>query len=65
MKPDFADLMPGLRDSGHRSVLVAPVQFLDEDALFAFKHDGRDLTPEHGWPLRLIVPKLYAWKSAS
>jgi ferrochelatase len=28
MKPDFADLMPGLRDSGHRSVLVAPVQFL-------------------------------------
>jgi DMSO/TMAO reductase YedYZ molybdopterin-dependent catalytic subunit len=39
-------------------------EFLDEDALFAFKHDGRDLTPEHGWPLRLIVPKLYAWKSA-
>ena len=28
MKPDFADLMPALRESGHRSVLVAPVQFL-------------------------------------
>ncbi len=28
MKPDFADLMPELRASGHRSVLVAPVQFL-------------------------------------
>jgi ferrochelatase len=28
MKPDFADLMPTLRDAGHRSVLVAPVQFL-------------------------------------
>jgi protoporphyrin/coproporphyrin ferrochelatase len=28
MKPDFADLLPELRDSGHRSVLVAPVQFL-------------------------------------
>jgi protoporphyrin/coproporphyrin ferrochelatase len=28
MKPDFADLMPALRCDGHRSVLVAPVQFL-------------------------------------
>ena len=28
MKPDFADLMPALRDAGNRSVLVAPVQFL-------------------------------------
>jgi ferrochelatase len=28
MKPDFADLMPQLAAAGHRSVLVAPVQFL-------------------------------------
>ena len=28
MKPDFADLMPELAAAGHRSVLVAPVQFL-------------------------------------
>ena len=28
MKPDFADLLPTLRSDGHRSVLVAPVQFL-------------------------------------
>jgi ferrochelatase len=28
MKPDFADLVPELRGSGHRSVLVAPIQFL-------------------------------------
>ena len=28
MKPDFTDLMPVLRDAGHRSVLIAPVQFL-------------------------------------
>jgi ferrochelatase len=28
MKPDFADLMPGIAAAGHRSVLVAPVQFL-------------------------------------
>jgi ferrochelatase len=28
MKPDFADLLPELRNAGHRSVLVAPIQFL-------------------------------------
>ncbi len=28
MKPDFSDLLPELRADGHRSVLVAPVQFL-------------------------------------
>jgi ferrochelatase len=28
MKPDFADLMPTLRAAGHRSVLIAPIQFL-------------------------------------
>ena len=28
MKPDFADLLPQLRAAGHRSVLVAPIQFL-------------------------------------
>ena len=28
MKPDFADLVPQLRDAGHTSVLVAPIQFL-------------------------------------
>jgi DMSO/TMAO reductase YedYZ molybdopterin-dependent catalytic subunit len=39
-------------------------QLLDDDVLFAHRHDGRDLEPDHGWPLRLVVPKLYAWKSA-
>jgi DMSO/TMAO reductase YedYZ molybdopterin-dependent catalytic subunit len=38
--------------------------FLAEDALVAFLHDGQPLTEEHGWPARLIVPQLYAWKSA-
>jgi DMSO/TMAO reductase YedYZ molybdopterin-dependent catalytic subunit len=37
---------------------------MDEDVLFAWSHDGEPLTPEHGGPLRLVVPKLYAWKSA-
>jgi DMSO/TMAO reductase YedYZ molybdopterin-dependent catalytic subunit len=37
---------------------------LDRDeVLLATHHDGEPLTPEHGYPLRLIVPHLYAWKS--
>ena len=28
------------------------------------KHNGQDLTPDHGYPVRLVVPRLYAWKSA-
>jgi DMSO/TMAO reductase YedYZ molybdopterin-dependent catalytic subunit len=38
--------------------------FLAEDSLFAWSHDGQPIPPEHGGPVRLIVPQLYAWKSA-
>ena len=38
--------------------------FLAEDALVATHHDGEPITLEHGGPARLIVPRLYAWKSA-
>jgi DMSO/TMAO reductase YedYZ molybdopterin-dependent catalytic subunit len=38
--------------------------FLAEDALVALTHDGEPLSVEHGGPARLIVPRLYAWKSA-
>ncbi len=33
-------------------------------SFFGYKHNGEELTIEHGWPLRLVVPKLYFWKSA-
>jgi DMSO/TMAO reductase YedYZ molybdopterin-dependent catalytic subunit len=38
--------------------------FLAEDALVAILHDGEPIATEHGGPARLIVPQLYAWKSA-
>jgi DMSO/TMAO reductase YedYZ molybdopterin-dependent catalytic subunit len=36
----------------------------DDEALLAYEADGEPLTPEHGWPLRLVVPHRYFWKSA-
>jgi len=36
----------------------------DAGALIAYEADGEPLTPEHGWPLRLVVPTRYFWKSA-
>lgn len=38
--------------------------FLLEDSLLAYKLNGEWLSPEHGAPLRLVIPQLYAWKSA-
>jgi len=38
--------------------------FFASDVLFALAHNGQALTPEHGHPLRLVVPRLYFWKSA-
>jgi DMSO/TMAO reductase YedYZ molybdopterin-dependent catalytic subunit len=36
----------------------------DDDVLLADTADGAPLTPDHGYPLRLVVPKRYFWKSA-
>lgn len=35
-----------------------------DDVLLALRHNGEDLDPEHGGPCRLLVPRLYFWKSA-
>jgi DMSO/TMAO reductase YedYZ molybdopterin-dependent catalytic subunit len=37
---------------------------LDDDVLLAYKYDGKPIEPDHGWPVRTLVPKLYFWKSA-
>jgi len=38
--------------------------FFQPDVLFAVKRNNELLTPEHGSPVRLVVPRLYFWKSA-
>jgi DMSO/TMAO reductase YedYZ molybdopterin-dependent catalytic subunit len=37
---------------------------MDDDVMVAWAHGGEPLEPQHGFPLRLVVPKRYAWKSA-
>ncbi|HZE99540.1 MAG TPA: sulfite oxidase-like oxidoreductase [Planctomycetota bacterium] len=37
---------------------------LDQDVLLATHESGQPLSKEHGFPLRLVVPQRYAWKSA-
>ena len=42
-----------------------PLEALEDDqALIAYEADGEPLEPEHGWPLRLVIPSRYFWKSA-
>ena len=37
---------------------------MQDKVLLAHRHNGQELAPEHGGPLRLVVPHLYFWKSA-
>ena len=43
---------------------VPVADLLTPDSLIATHHDGNPIALEHGGPARLIVPHLYAWKSA-
>jgi DMSO/TMAO reductase YedYZ molybdopterin-dependent catalytic subunit len=36
----------------------------DENALIVYEADGEQLTPDHGYPVRLFIPTKYFWKSA-
>lgn len=42
---------------------TVPLDVALAEGLLAHRHDGAPLAPEHGGPLRAVVPSLYAWKS--
>lgn len=42
---------------------VALEDFLGDDVLLAHSWEGKPLTRQHGGPLRVVLPKLYFWKS--
>jgi DMSO/TMAO reductase YedYZ molybdopterin-dependent catalytic subunit len=36
----------------------------DDDTMLAYLYEGKPIEPDHGYPMRLLVPKKYFWKSA-
>jgi DMSO/TMAO reductase YedYZ molybdopterin-dependent catalytic subunit len=62
LKPEAKYAM--LHSYGGYTTNVPLADLMREQVMFATKHDGEELTKEHGWPLRLVVPHLYFWKSA-
>ena len=70
----LVDLAGGLLPNAHFALVTGydsgwttnlPVnELMAQDALVALLHDGEPITEEHGGPARLMVPRLYAWKSA-
>jgi len=63
VRPDARFVVATGYDSGWTTNLPL-ADFDSEDALVADTHDGHPLDEDHGGPARLIVPQLYAWKSA-
>ena len=63
VRPEARFVVASAYDFGWTTNL--PVEyFLAEDSLLAWSHDGEPIPAEHGGPVRLVVPQLYAWKSA-
>ena len=52
-----------LHDGQNYTTNVPLADLSRPNVLFALEHDGEPLAAEHGGPLRLVVPHLYAWKS--
>jgi DMSO/TMAO reductase YedYZ molybdopterin-dependent catalytic subunit len=61
-KPEAAFVT--LQSSDGYTTNLTLADFASEDALLAHSWEGAPLTTEHGGPVRLVVPKLYFWKSA-
>jgi DMSO/TMAO reductase YedYZ molybdopterin-dependent catalytic subunit len=61
-KPEAKHVLFASYDDYTTNVKIEDV--MDDDVLIATGYDGRPLPIEHGGPARIVIPKLYAWKSA-
>jgi DMSO/TMAO reductase YedYZ molybdopterin-dependent catalytic subunit len=67
-----ADLVKPLKEARYVTILsegdyttsLPLAELLSDDVLLAYGFEGKPLEPVHGGPLRLVVPKRYAYKSA-
>ena len=62
LKPEAKFAM--LHSFGGYTTNVPLEDLMADGVLFAHSHDGEPLSKDHGWPMRLVVPHLYFWKSA-
>jgi DMSO/TMAO reductase YedYZ molybdopterin-dependent catalytic subunit len=62
VKPEARYVMLHAEEGWNTNLPVA--DFLQETSFLGIKHNGQLLTPEHGAPVRMVVPHLYFWKSA-
>lgn len=63
IKPEAQFVLAHAYDNGWTTNM--PLEFfLTEDSLLTHTHDGQPISLEHGGPVRLMIPQLYAWKSA-
>jgi DMSO/TMAO reductase YedYZ molybdopterin-dependent catalytic subunit len=58
-----AEYVVAFSDGGYTTNLPLS-ELTDGQAWLVDTYDGEPLAPEHGGPLRLLVPHLYFWKSA-
>jgi len=61
LKPEAKAVVVHAEHSFTANLLLG--DFLRADNMLAHSHGDEPLTPEHGYPLRLVVPHLYFWKS--
>ena len=62
VRPEAVAVMVHAEEDYTTNLLLSDI--VSDDALLATRHDGEELPAEHGGPCRLVVPKLYFWKSA-
>ncbi|HEX2205776.1 MAG TPA: sulfite oxidase-like oxidoreductase [Longimicrobium sp.] len=62
VRPEATHVM--LHAFGNYTTNLSLEDFARPGNLFATHHDGAPLAPEHGGPVRVVVPHLYFWKSA-
>lgn len=62
VKPEATHVMAHCEQGFTTNIALAVLD--DDDTMLAYRYDGKPLEPDHGYPLRLLAPKKYFWKSA-
>lgn len=62
VKPEATHLMAHCEHNFTTNIALDVLD--DDDTMLAYLYNGEPLEPDHGYPLRLLVPKKYFWKSA-